>query len=97
MVWWRRTTAPLCCVCADGRITSARFINVYNERTLAVLAGNGARNVCLPPEMPASPSARWRAKRPGSAFSLEVQVFGRIGLALSARCYHARAHGPHQR
>ena len=30
------------------------FINVYNERTLAVLAGNGARNVCLPPEMPAS-------------------------------------------
>ena len=30
------------------------FINVYNERTLAVLAGNGACNVCLPPEMPAS-------------------------------------------
>ena len=29
------------------------FINVYNERTLAVLAGNGVRNVCLPPEMPA--------------------------------------------
>ncbi len=23
----------------------------------------------------------------------EVQVFGRVGLALSARCYHARAHG----
>ena len=30
------------------------FINVYNERTLAVLAGNGVRNVCLPPEMPAT-------------------------------------------
>jgi collagenase-like PrtC family protease len=24
---------------------------------------------------------------------LEVQVFGRASLALSARCYHARAHG----
>src|SRR5512140_1236731 len=25
--------------------------------------------------------------------SIEVQVFGRQSLALSARCYHARAHG----
>ena len=69
------------------------FINVYNERTLAVLAGNGARNVCLPPEMPASAI---RALVPHAAkfgVMTEVQVFGRVGLALSARCYHARAHG----
>ncbi|MFI4972218.1 MAG: U32 family peptidase, partial [Hyphomicrobiales bacterium] len=30
------------------------FVNVYNERTLAVLASGGVCNACLPPEMPAS-------------------------------------------
>ncbi len=29
------------------------FMNVYNERTVGVLARGGARNICLPPEMPA--------------------------------------------
>jgi O2-independent ubiquinone biosynthesis protein UbiV len=69
------------------------FINVYNERTLAVLAGNGARNVCLPPEMPATAIRALSAEAARLGVTLEVQVFGRIGLALSARCYHARAHG----
>lgn len=69
------------------------FINVYNERALAVLANNGARNVCLPPEMAASAIAALTGEAAGLGVSLEVQVFGRIGLALSARCYHARAHG----
>ncbi len=69
------------------------FVNVYNERTVAVLAAGGVCNVCLPPEMPASAI---RALAPHAAklgVSIEVQVFGRVGLALSARCYHARAHG----
>jgi len=69
------------------------FINVYNERTLAVLAGNGARNVCLPPEMPASAIRALAGEAAKLGVMTEVQVFGRIGLALSARCYHARAHG----
>jgi len=69
------------------------FINVYNERTLAVLAGNGARNVCLPPEMPASAIRALVPEAAKLGVMTEVQVFGRIGLALSARCYHARAHG----
>jgi len=69
------------------------FINVYNERTLAVLAGNGARNVCLPPEMPADAIRALAPEAARLGVTLEVQVFGRIGLALSARCYHARAHG----
>jgi collagenase-like PrtC family protease len=68
------------------------FINVYNERTLAVLAGNGARNVCLPPEMPASAIRALAGEAAKLGVMTEVQVFGRIGLALSARCYHARAH-----
>jgi collagenase-like PrtC family protease len=69
------------------------FINVYNERTLSVLAGNGARNVCLPPEMPADAIRALAAEAARLGILTEVQVFGRIGLALSARCYHARAHG----
>ena len=40
-----------------------------------------------------APSARSRAEAAKLGVSIEVQVFGRVGLALSARCYHARAHG----
>ncbi len=65
-------------------------LNVYNEDTLAWLAGNGAVRVCLPGEMPgASISALGRA----ATVDLEVQVFGRMPLAISARCYHAREQG----
>jgi collagenase-like PrtC family protease len=69
------------------------FVNVYNERTLAVLARGGVCNVCLPPEMPATAIRALAAEAAKLAVTIEVQVFGRLGLALSARCYHARAHG----
>lgn len=69
------------------------FMNVYNEEALAVLARRGARNVCLPPEMPATAIRELCERTAGLGVTLEVQVFGRIPLALSARCYHARAHG----
>ena len=69
------------------------FVNVYNERTLAVLAGGGVCNVCLPPEMPATAIAALCPEAAKLGVTIEVQVFGRVGLALSARCYHARAHG----
>ena len=66
------------------------FINVYNEGTLETLAQNGAVRVCLPPELNREAIAALAAS--GLA-EIEVQVFGRMPLALSARCYHARAHG----
>jgi O2-independent ubiquinone biosynthesis protein UbiV len=69
------------------------FVNVYNERTVAVLAGGGACNVCLPSEMPASAIAVLCAEAAKLGVTVELQVFGRLPLALSARCYHARAHG----
>jgi collagenase-like PrtC family protease len=69
------------------------FVNVYNERTLSFLAGKGARNFCLPLEMPATAIRPLCAAAKSLDVSVEVQVFGRIPLALSARCYHARAHG----
>jgi O2-independent ubiquinone biosynthesis protein UbiV len=69
------------------------FMNVYNERTAAFLAGRGARNFCLPPEMPATAIAAMCDATHELDVTIEVQVFGRLPLALSARCYHARAHG----
>jgi len=69
------------------------FVNVYNEETLSFLVRKGARNFCLPAEVPATAIGVLceRASRLGA--TIEVQVFGRVSLALSARCYHARAHG----
>lgn len=69
------------------------FVNTYNEATLRFLAARGATHVTLPPELPAGSVAEL-AKHAGSmGVTLEVPVFGRVPLALSARCYHARAHG----
>lgn len=69
------------------------FINAYNEVTLSFLANNGAQNICLPPEMPETAIQTLCANTNLRKTSIEVIVFGRLPLALSARCYHARAHG----
>jgi collagenase-like PrtC family protease len=69
------------------------FVNVYNEASLAHLAANGAKRVCLPVELPAKSLRALAAGAAESGVELEVFAFGRMPLALSARCYHARAHG----
>jgi len=66
------------------------FVNVYNEGTLGVLAARGAVRVSLPFEL-SGETLRALAAAAG-ATELEVQVFGRVPLAVSARCYHARLH-----
>jgi collagenase-like PrtC family protease len=63
-------------------------VNVYNEGTLACLESIGAVRVCLPPELSAAVMGRLAA---GARAELEVQAFGRLPLAISARCYAARA------
>ncbi len=74
------------------------YVNVYNEGTLAFLVQRGARRVTLPFELPAgalaalAEAARALEPRP----EIEVQVFGRTPLAISARSYHARAQGLHR-
>ncbi len=70
------------------------LVNVYNEGTLGWLASRGATRVCLPPELPRDALAALAAA--AGTVELEVQAFGRMPLALSARCYHARAHGLHK-
>lgn len=76
-----------------ARFTVGPLINVYNEGTLRYLAGRGATAVCLPPEIGLE-SAEVLA-RAGAALGvgIELWAFGRVPLAISARCYHARLAG----
>lgn len=69
------------------------FMNAYNEATIQWMAKQGATHVCLPSEMPASSIAVAARVARDLGLGVEVQVFGRVSLAVSARCYHARAHG----
>lgn len=69
------------------------FLNAYNEGTLCFLAHRGANVFCLPYELPGTSIAPMCKVATEHAAAVEMQVFGRIPLALSARCYHARAHG----
>lgn len=69
------------------------FVNVYNEGTLGYLARQGAVRVCVPVELPEVSIAT--LARAGLA-EIEVMAFGRLPLAISARCYHARAHNLHK-
>jgi collagenase-like PrtC family protease len=88
-----------CAALLDGRAHAiGPFVNVYNEGTLAYLARRGAVRVTLPFELPAA-ALRALAGAAGPTepkVELEVQVFGRTPLAVSARCYHARASDLHK-
>ncbi|NKN37560.1 U32 family peptidase [Agrobacterium sp. a22-2] len=66
-------------------------INVYNAATARLLAARGATRICLPPELPMRSIAEIVADAPGLEF--EIFAFGRMPLAISARCAHARAKG----
>jgi O2-independent ubiquinone biosynthesis protein UbiV len=70
------------------------FVNVYNEGTLSYLKERGAVRAVLPAELPRD-AVTALAKR-ANGVEIELQAFGRLPLALSARCYHARAHGLHK-
>jgi collagenase-like PrtC family protease len=79
---------------APGRVFAVGpLVNVYNEGTLGFLAGRGARHVCLPPELPLTSVATLAAAGKALGVATEVWAFGRLPLAISGRCYHARLHG----
>ncbi|WP_420134935.1 U32 family peptidase [Rhodopseudomonas sp.] len=64
------------------------FVNIYNEATAGYFATRGATRICLPPELPLSAIRAIARSQPEVTF--EVFAFGRVPLAISARCYHAR-------
>ena len=67
------------------------LVNVYNAATANVLTKGGATSICLPPELPLGAIRAIAAGSPG--IGIEVFAFGRVPLAISARCAHARIKG----
>ena len=70
------------------------MVNLFNEGTLDFLLRAGAARVALPVELALPAIGLLAAQAPAGA--TEVQVFGRQTLAISMRCYHARAYGLHK-
>ncbi|WP_347309633.1 ubiquinone anaerobic biosynthesis protein UbiV [Defluviimonas sp. SAOS-178_SWC] len=68
------------------------LVNVYNEGTLRWLIRRGARRVCLPPELTLDSVAVLARLGREEGVPVEVWGHGRLPLAISARCYHARLH-----
>ncbi len=69
------------------------LVNVYNEGTLTWLASLGATRVCLPPELPLESVEVLAKTATDLGVAVEVWGHGRLPLAISGRCYHARLHG----
>ncbi|MBI4924193.1 MAG: U32 family peptidase [Devosia nanyangense] len=67
------------------------LVNVYNAATAQVLGARGAVAICLPAELPMHSIAQICQSMPAMRF--EVFGFGRVPLAISARCAHARFKG----
>lgn len=65
-------------------------LNVYNQRTLALLAAQGMTRWVLPVELSGATAAELIAAAPAQC-PCEVFAWGRLPLAWSARCYTARA------
>jgi len=66
-------------------------VNIYNSRTLDVLARCGLKRWTLPVELSKETLTSMHQNRPAGV-ETEVFVFGRLPLAYSARCFTARAH-----
>lgn len=98
-------------LCADGRLVEINditalparsgrpfvtgpFLNVYNEATARFLMRHGASTICPPVELSLDTVGTIAGACPKVEF--ELFAFGRLPLALSGRCYHARLHGLHK-
>lgn len=66
-------------------------VNIYNQRTLKLLAEEGLQRWVFPLELSANTLADMQAQRPAGV-ETEVFAYGRLPLAYSARCFTARAH-----
>ncbi|WP_057955244.1 U32 family peptidase [endosymbiont of Ridgeia piscesae] len=67
------------------------LVNIYNPRTLNLLAKQGLKRWSLPLELSRETLKQMQAERP-EGVETEVFAFGRLPLTLSARCFTARSH-----
>ena len=70
------------------------LLNIYNEAAARELMRRGCVRLCANVELPLTSIAAIAAACPG--LEIEIFAYGRLPLALSGRCYHARAHGLHK-
>ena len=66
-------------------------VNIYNSRSLQLLARKGLKRWVLPVELGLETLKDLQAQRPPGV-ETEVFALGRLPLAYSARCYTARSH-----
>lgn len=67
------------------------FLNIYNEDAAAELVERGCGRLCANVEL--SLAAVSEIARAHRGLEIELFAFGRLPLAMSGRCYHARLHG----
>ena len=77
--------------CAEKAFVTGPSINIYNHRSLRLLARKGLQRWVLPVELGLETLKDLQAQRPGGV-ETEVFALGRLPLAYSARCYTARSH-----
>jgi collagenase-like PrtC family protease len=75
----------------NAPFTTGPAVNIYNTRTLSMLAGIGLKRWVFPVELSRATLAEMQAQCP-EGVETEVFAFGRLPLAYSARCFTARAH-----
>ncbi len=76
---------------ADLPFVAGPMVNIYNARTLQVLANAGLKRWVLPLELGKETLQSIQKDAP-EGVEVELFVWGRMPLAMSARCYTARAH-----
>ena len=67
-------------------------INIYNNRTIDLLNKSGMTRWCIPVELGRDDLAPMVEHAHSLNIELEYQIFGRMPLAYSARCFTARHH-----
>ncbi|MBR7800134.1 ubiquinone anaerobic biosynthesis protein UbiV [Undibacterium fentianense] len=77
--------------CRGHDFVAGSHLNVYHDGTLNWLYDLGARRFIPPIELSADDLSALQAHRP-AGLETEVQVWGRMHLAFSSRCFTARHH-----
>jgi len=91
MVEANDVSAIRCLSEADKPFVAGPAVNIYNHRSLRLLAQKGLRRWVLPVELDLEMLKSMQIQRP-QGVETEVFAFGRLPLAYSARCYTARSH-----
>ena len=79
---------------AGAAFVAGPFLNIYNEAAARELTRRGCVRLCANVELSLAAVAAIAQGCPG--LEIEIFAYGRLPLALSGRCYHARQHDLHK-